>query len=302
MGVPTRYILHQGPGLRAMGEGALVAIRQHLGRHTSSTATPGPELTEVVQPLPPALVRDYVRHVGGDPSTWKRELPPHLFPQWGFGLAARTLSHVPYPLLRVLNGGCRIEVASPLPADEPLSLKARLESIDDDGRRAVLHSRVVTGTSRDPEAVVAHMFSIVPLARGTKTDGPKKDKPRVPDHAREIAFFRLRADAGLEFAKLTGDFNPIHWVRGAARASGFRNVILHGFSTLARAWEAVGRGVYAGDARALSTFDVRFTRPLVLPAKVGCYVADESRREKSVFVGDAVGGPAYLTGTFEARR
>ena len=43
----------------------------------------------------------------------------------------------------------------------------------------------------------------------------------------------------LDFAKLTGDFNPIHWVPAYARASGFRSCILHGFATMSYAMEAI---------------------------------------------------------------
>ena len=118
----------------------------------------------------------------------------------------------------------------------------------------------------------------------------------MPVDAREIAFFKLGADAGLDFAKLTGDFNPVHWVPRWARAFGFRNVILHGFGTLARAIEALNRGLLAGDVTALHEIDVRFTRPLVLPARVGVYVSGDK-----VWVGDAPGGPAYLEGTFKLR-
>jgi len=295
MGVPTRHILSQGPGLRAMGEGALVALKQRFG-HGSDRAlvTPGPELSDVLRPLPKKLVSDYVRHVGGDPSAWRGRLPPHLFPQWGFGLAARTLSDVPYPLLKVLNGGCRLEINAPLPADQALHVTARLEDVDDNGRRAVLHQRVVTGTAAEPEALVAHLYAIVPLASKGDGGAKKREKPRVPDHVRELSFFRIGERAGLEFAKLTGDFNPVHWVPGYARAMGFRNVILHGFSTMARAFEGVARGQHAGRVDAIRTFDVRFSRPLILPARVGLYV-DEGR---GVWVGDAPGGPAYLTGSF----
>ena len=60
----------------------------------------------------------------------------------------------------------------------------------------------------------------------------KREPSRVPGDARELSFWNLSASAGLEFAKLTGDFNPIHWVPAYARASGFRNVILHGFATM----------------------------------------------------------------------
>ena len=41
--------------------------------------------------------------------------------------------------------------------------------------------------------------------------------------------------------------------------------------------------------------DVRFVRPLLLPARVGLYVGDGNR----VWVGDAPGGGAYLEGTYQ---
>ncbi|MBW2463867.1 MAG: hypothetical protein JRH11_19610, partial [Deltaproteobacteria bacterium] len=118
--------------------------------------------------------------------------------------------------------------------------------------------------------------------------------------------YRLGTKAGLDFAKLTGDFNPIHWIPGAARATGFRNVILHGFGTMSRAWEGVIRNVYAGDPSRITEWDCRFTRPLVLPKKVGLYLhdspnADSPNDEHGVYVGDAAGGPAYLVGTYSQR-
>jgi acyl dehydratase len=255
--------------------------------------------------LPADLIRDYVRHVGGDPSAYRHTVPPHLFPQWGFPLAARTLTDLPYPMFKVLNGGCRVEVNAPLPAGQPLHARARLEDIDDNGRRAVLHQVVVTGTDAEPDAVVAHLYAIVPLGSPDKKNGKssngaaKKEPQRVPHDAEEIGRWRLRPDAGLDFAKLTGDFNPVHWIPPYARAFGFRNTILHGFSTMARAWEGVQKGIFAGSTRAIESFDVQFTKPLVLPAKVGLYVHEGDTRR--VFVGDAPGGPAYLAGSFTAR-
>ena len=101
--------------------------------------------------------------------------------------------------------------------------------------------------------------------------------------------------AGLDFAKLTGDFNPIHWLAPYARASGFRAVILHGFSTFARSIEALNRSRFAGDPSKLTVIDARFSRPLVLPARVGIYVTNDG----GIWVGDAPGGGAYLEGRFE---
>lgn len=315
--LPTRHILHQGRSIVLLGEIALYAA---LDRFRTPAAglpeLPGPELNVELPPRPADLIRDYVRHVGGDPASYRKIVPPHLFPQWGFPLAARTLRGLPYPLLKVLNGGCRLEVRAALPAGEPLVVSARLESIDDNGRRAVLQQRIVTGTRSVPEAIIGDLYAIVPLGRGQsdeqETDKkaasgqiagqggkPRRDdksSQRVPQDARELAYWKLPAQAGLAFAMLTGDFNPVHWVRPYARAFGFRSTILHGFSTMARTFEGLARGVLAGDPSKLELLDVRFTRPLVLPARVGLYVA-----QNQVYVGDAPGGPAYLAGSFKTR-
>lgn len=295
MPVSTKHVLHQGPVIATLAQVAASAIRQRMGHQTAAgpLELPGPEVTALVTPRPPDLLKAYIRHVGGDPSAYRGQVPAHFFPQWGFPLASRTLQGVPYPLFKVLNGGCRLEINAPLPAKETLHARARLEGIDDDGRRAVLHQRVATGTEATPEAVVAHLYAVVPLGGGG--GGKKKrERPRVPHGAEELQRWRLRPDAGLDFAKLTGDFNPVHWVRPYARAFGFRNTILHGFSTMARAMEGLQRTLFAGSVRAIRTFDVKFTKPLVLPAKVGLYV-----RGDTCWVGDAPGGPAYLEGRFE---
>lgn len=296
MAVSSKFVLQQGPVISTLASVAAAAVRQRLGHDGEAKAAPtvpGPEFTTTIEPRDKDLLRTYIRHVGGDPGAYRGQVPAHFFPQWGFPLASRTLSGVPYPLFKVLNGGCRIEINAPLPAKEPLHARARLEGIDDNGSRAVLHQRVATGTSAEPEAVVAHLYAIVPLGGGG-SKGKKRERARVPHDAEELQRWKLRPDAGLDFAKLTGDFNPVHWVGPYARAFGFRNTILHGFSTMARAMEGVQRTLMAGSVRAIKSFDVKFIKPLVLPAKVGLYA-----RGNDVWVGDAPGGPAYLEGQFE---
>ena len=179
-------------------------------------------------------------------------MPAHLFPQWGFPLTGKMVEGLPYPMLAAMNGGCKLTINGALPAGEPLEVTGRLDAVDDNGQRAILDQKIVTGTEANPEAVVAHLYVFIPLGgKGTKRqqkDAAKTtEKARVPVDARELAFFKLGPNAGLDFAKLTGDFNPVHWVPRWANAFGFRNVILHGFGTLARAIEALNRGLFAGD-------------------------------------------------------
>jgi hypothetical protein len=287
--VSMRHVLEQGAMLRALGGAALSGLRAH--RRGVAVECPGPWIEQEVAGPSASLVAAYVRHVGGEPTSYRATVPAHLFPQWGLAVASRVL-------VRLVNAGVRLQMRAPLPAGEPLVVKVRLEAVDDDGQRAILTQRIVTGTRAVPEAVIADVRARVPLGSSRATREKRGGSAAVvPPGAREVAYVRLGRGAGLDFAKLTGDFNPIHWVPVAARAAGFGGLVLHGFSTLARAMEATIVRVLSGNAAALREVEVRFTRPLTLPAQVGVYVAPGG----GLFVGDAPGDRAYLAGGYQAR-
>src|SRR5687768_10161106 len=137
MALPTKHIRHQLPVIASLGGTAFAALKQQLagkkGAPIVAPSTPSPEIKRTIPPRPADLVADYLRNVGGDPGAYKGEIPAHLFPQWGFPLAAKTLEGLPYPMARVLNGGCRLEINGKLPLGKPLEVSARLEDIDDNG-------------------------------------------------------------------------------------------------------------------------------------------------------------------------
>lgn len=290
MTVSTRHVLEHGPMLRALAQTALGALRG--GRRGAKPEVPGPWIEGEAAAPSAALVRDFVRATGGDPASYRGVLPPQMFPQWTLATASRALGALPYPIAKVVNAGVRFEVTSPIPAGERLCVRARIAAIDESESRVVLTTRIETGVAAAPDALVAELRAYVPLGTPGKT-GKGSAPSVIPLEARELARPRLSADAGLDFAKLTGDFNPIHWIAPYARAAGFRGCILHGFGTLAIAAAAVVRTQLAGDASRLEAIDARFTRPLLLPAKVGVYVTAAGE----LFVGDAPGSVPYLAGT-----
>lgn len=295
MAVSNFHLRHQGPVLAGLARVAWAALTQKIDPAAPPPTCPGPVYTELVPPRPDALVGDLVRWAGGDARAWRGRLPAYMFPQWGFPSLARTLNGVPYPLPKVLNQGCRITVEEPLPAGEVLRLESHLHGVDDNGQRARLHQRLVTTTDSGGR-VVADVFAYVPLAK-KKKGGKHSGPPIVPLDCREIARRQLRSNAGLEFAILTGDFNPVHWLRAYARLAGFKSTILHGFGTLSIAVEAVIAGQWSGDIRRFGGVDVRFTRPLVLPAKLGVFVgAADAEGRIPLAVGKAPGGAAVMLG------
>jgi acyl dehydratase len=300
MGVSWGHVLHQGPvlaGIARVGLTSAGVLRRPAPMPIGTT------LEAELPARPTALLEDFVRHVGGSPSAWRGVVPPHLYSQWTFPLFSQLLLGLSYDLRKVLNGGARVVVNQPLPAGEPLFVRARLDAIDDDGRRALVRLTSTTGTVSAPDAIQGDLHCFVPLAKAKgEGKGAGKEAATVGVQAREIATWRLNAQAGRDFALLTGDFNPIHWIPAAGRMAGFGGCILHGYGTMARAWEGLIQGVHAGDIHALRSMEVRFTRPLRLPGAASLFVealptADEAGR---FTVGRAPGSPANLVGTWNA--
>ncbi|MEZ4321325.1 MAG: MaoC/PaaZ C-terminal domain-containing protein [Myxococcota bacterium] len=290
MTVSRKYALQQGAVVRALVRTGIASMKKN---RPSSMDVPGPSFSDTVPARSQALIDAYLRHVGGSTSAYRGQVPPHLFPQWGFPTLVKTLDAIPYDMRTVLNAGCRIVLHKPIPAGEALHLRARIEEIDDNGKRALLTQKLWTSTKSAPDALEATMRVFVPLKRDRS--GAPKEKPRVPEGAREIDRWRLGPKAGNDFAVLTGDFNPIHWIPAAARAAGFKNTILHGFSTMARAIETLNVVRFSGDITRLHAVDVKFTRPLVLPAKPGVFLGPDH----TFFVGTHPGGPCFLEGSYE---
>ncbi len=290
MSAPIRLLRHQGANLAAV---AATGVRAALGLRASGLpAFPTPPVAKRIPAPPAALVDAYVAEVGGAPDA--PALPPHLFSWWAFDLMGRSLQVLPYDLSKLLNGGCALTVHRPLPRDRALHVAVSLSDVSDDDRRVLITQRIETTPEGDAEpAAVAEVRLILPKRRSKEAKqregtAPRKDPPTAPPTATVVRRFAVSATAGRDFVVLTGDANPIHWVPAAARAAGFKGCILHGFATYARAWEALSAEA------PLAHLDARFVKPLLLPGAASVLVAGDE-----VFVADAPGGLAYLTGTFK---
>lgn len=98
--------------------------------------------------------------------------------------------------------------------------------------------------------------------------GPSRpdDDPTEPsgvDGGPPAAIWRVDADTGRRYARVSGDVNPIHLHPLTARAFGFPRAIAHGMWTAAKAIAAL-----QGRLPDACTYDVVFGRPLLLPSTV----------------------------------
>ncbi len=293
MGIRARHLWHQ----REVVGSLLRAVLPGRDLDVPTPIAPGPEATVTVPARPPELVRDFITAMGGRPAAYRGQLPPLLFPQWGVPLLASLMEDLPYNPLSIINVGCRLEQVAPLTAGRPLRLRARFDEIDENDRRVLIKQRLITGSELAPDALVAHVHTMVPLPRkpGSERGGrPAKERPHIPLEARELDSLRLSPRAGLDFALLTGDINPTHWLTPWARMMGFKRPILHGFATAARAFESLVGSVALGRPARIATFEARFTRPLPLPNRMSVFIDGKG----GVYVGHAPGGPSYLDGAY----
>lgn len=93
--------------------------------------------------------------------------------------------------------------------------------------------------------------------------GDRDQQSDRPEPARSSAQWHLPGDLGRRYAAVSGDRNPIHMHSLSAKAFGFPRAIAHGMWSLARCLAAL-----EGPLPDTFTVDVRFGRPILLPAKV----------------------------------
>lgn len=105
------------------------------------------------------------------------------------------------------------------------------------------------------------------------------------------AEWRLGGDLGRRYAAVSGDRNPIHMHPLAAKPFGFPRAIAHGMWTKARCLAAL-------EAELPDAFgvEVRFRKPILLPARVQ-FASSASQGEEIEFaVRDSEGGRTHLEG------
>ena len=88
------------------------------------------------------------------------------------------------------------------------------------------------------------------------------DAVAVGDELPAQTFQVRRADL-VQYCGASGDFNVIHWNERVAKAVGLPDVIAHGMFTMAEAIRVVTD--WCGDPGMVVEYQVRFTRPVVVP-------------------------------------
>jgi acyl dehydratase len=167
----------------------------------------------------------------------------------------------PLPLPGLVHVRNRITVHRGIDAAEPLAVRVHAERLraHPKGAQVDLVARV------DAAGATVWEGRSTYLARGATAPAgaPEPAEPPGIEDAAPVATWRVGADTGRRYARVSGDVNPIHLHPLTARAFGFPRAIAHGMWTAAHALAAL-----QGRLPEALAYDVAFGKPLLLPSTV----------------------------------
>lgn len=254
--VPLTYLRHQAPNILGMvGAGVRSALPM---RGDSEVETPSAPVTRCLGPVPEDLIAAYADWTGAPPDRYSDHLPPHMFCYWALGLISELTGQAPYNLLSAVNQGCRMVTERNLPASEAIEVRGQLADVSDDGRRIRIATHLDAGTQSAPDAQHIDVMAAVP--RRNPKGGKRQSEQGAESDFETVGRWSAQAEDGINFALLTGDFNPLHTLPPLGRRTRYGGCILHGFGQLTRTYEAIlNAGIGIG------VFDIRYVKPVPLP-------------------------------------
>ena len=225
---------------------------------------------------------------GALPPTWPQVLavPVH----------AALLAHpsFPLPLPGLVHVSNVIEERRRIAPGEPLELRCAFAGTRE--ARSGLEFDIRTTAAVDGELAWESVTTALVRMKGRgggKREERRREGPGEPPGALRSVMWRVPEDMGRRYAKVAGDWNPIHVHKLLARPFGFPKAIVHGMWTFAR---CLGEG-WDLLPPAPRRLEVSFRRPVLLPSSVGFSVHARDEGGVSFAVRGRDGASVHLSGS-----
>ncbi|GAA3614429.1 MaoC/PaaZ C-terminal domain-containing protein [Marihabitans asiaticum] len=190
---------------------------------------------------------------------------PHTYPHiLGFPLQMQLMSRedFPLPLVGLVHVENEITVRRRLTAEDVLDITVSAENLAPHPKGTTV--QIVTVAEVSGEQVWEGRSTYLARGKGDP-DAARGSMPDLPEVSpgQGAAIWSLPKDFGRQYAKISGDVNPIHMSGLTAKAMGFPAAIAHGMWTYARCVATLGPA-----ASGPSSSHVWFKKPVLLPGKV----------------------------------
>lgn len=245
--------VNAAPGMSAL------YVKAATRRKVTGKTLPQDGLRQVIQVDPQRLAA--YRKVCGFAEN---ELLPPTYPHvLAFALQMQLLTarDFPFPLLGLIHLSNRIRILRPMGGVSQVQARVNVQNLQAHPKGAVFD----LVTRLDDQLGPLWEAESQMLCKGVQLDGALVEEPLQEIQAlTEVAHWTAPADIGRQYAKVSGDYNPIHLSGLSARLFGFPTAIAHGLWNKARTLAALDE--HLPDANV--EIDVTFKKPVRLPSEV----------------------------------
>ena len=199
----------------------------------------------------------YRRVCGFKPGATLPVTYPHML-AFPLHMALMTSGNFPYPLLGLVHIANRIEQYRPLPTQQGIDIECYFGEEQEHEKGRVFS--IVTQAHIDGEKFWESQSSMLHRCKSSLAASERKAPLPPPTSS---ATWSLDEGLGRRYARVSGDYNPIHLHALSARLFGFDRAIAHGMWSKARCLAAL-----ADELAPAYSVDVQFKLPILLPASV----------------------------------
>lgn len=185
---------------------------------------------------------------------------PHIL---GFSLQMQLLTarEFPFPLLGLIHLSNRIRVLRPMGGVSRVRVSVQVQNLQPHAKGATFY---LLTTLEDQLGPLWEAQSRM-LCRGVKLEGePLEEQLATSLALTEVEHWQAPSDIGRQYAKVSGDYNPIHLSAASARLFGFPTAIAHGLWNKARTLAALAAHLPVANVE----IAVQFKKPVRLPSEV----------------------------------
>ena len=172
-----------------------------------------------------------------------------------------TAKEFPFPLLGLIHLSNRVRVLRPMGGVNRARISVHVQNLQPHTKGATFD----LVTTLDDQLGTLWEAESRMLCRGVKLDGEPVEEVLASTLAMtEVARWEAPSDIGRQYAKVSGDYNPIHLSAASAKLFGFPTAIAHGLWNKARTLAALAEHLPTANVE----IEVQFRKPVRLPSEV----------------------------------
>ena len=185
---------------------------------------------------------------------------PHIL-AFALQMQLLTTRDFPFPLLGLIHLSNRIRVLRPMGGVNRARVSVHVQNLQPHAKGATFD----LVTTLDDQLGPLWEAQSQMLCRGVKLEGePVEEVLASTLILTQVAQWKAPSDIGRQYAKVSGDYNPIHLSSASARLFGFPSAIAHGLWNKARTLAALAEQLPTANIE----IAVQFKKPVRLPSEV----------------------------------